>query len=85
MADGQTLSGKVALVSGAARGIGRSSAMALARAGATIVGADIAGPVDTSLEVAPATAAELEETGRQVSALGVSNSNWLFGCISLTV
>jgi NAD(P)-dependent dehydrogenase (short-subunit alcohol dehydrogenase family) len=74
MADGQTLSGKVALVSGAARGIGRSSAMALARAGATIVGADIAGPVDASLEVAPATAAELEETGRQVSALGV---RWL--------
>ncbi len=74
MADGQTLSGKIALVSGAARGIGRSSAIALARAGAAIVGTDIAGPVDASLEVVPATVAELEETGRQVSALG---GRWL--------
>jgi len=70
MTIGQTLTGRVALVSGAARGIGRSSALALARVGATIVGTDIAGPVDASLEVAPATVAELEETGRLVSATG---------------
>lgn len=36
------LQGKVAVVTGAARGIGRASAVAIARAGADVVGIDIA-------------------------------------------
>jgi NAD(P)-dependent dehydrogenase (short-subunit alcohol dehydrogenase family) len=38
------LKGKVAIVTGAASGIGRASALALARAGAAVVAADINGP-----------------------------------------
>ena len=68
-ADG-ILEGKVAIVTGAARGIGRSSAVAMAKQGATIVGIDIAGPVSAILDVTPATSAELEETGRLVEAAG---------------
>ena len=68
-ADG-VLNGKVAIVTGAARGIGRSSAVAMAKQGATIVGIDIAGPVSATLDVTPATSAELQETGRLVEAAG---------------
>jgi NAD(P)-dependent dehydrogenase (short-subunit alcohol dehydrogenase family) len=39
----QNLVGKIALVTGAARGIGRASAVALARAGADIIGLTYAG------------------------------------------
>ena len=69
-AAGGLLTGKVAIVTGAARGIGRSSAVAMAREGASIVGFDIAGPVSATLDVAPATSAELDETGRLVEAEG---------------
>ena len=62
-ADG-ILNGKVAIVTGAARGNGRSSAVAMAKQGATIVGIDIAGPVSATLDVTPATSDELDETGR---------------------
>lgn len=64
------LEGKVAIVTGAARGIGRATAVAFARAGATVVGIDIAGPVSPTLEVEPATNDDLDETGRQVEAEG---------------
>ncbi len=68
------LAGKVAVVTGAARGIGRASAVAMAREGADIVGIDIGGTVSATLDVAPAAAPELEETGRLVRQAG---QEWL--------
>jgi NAD(P)-dependent dehydrogenase (short-subunit alcohol dehydrogenase family) len=65
------LSGKAAIVTGAARGIGRAASVAFAREGADVMGIDIAGPVSSTLEVAPATGDELAETGRMVSEVGV--------------
>ncbi len=64
------LSGKVAVVTGAARGIGRAAAEAFAKAGADVVGIDVAGPVSSILDFAPATADELATTGRAVEAAG---------------
>jgi len=64
------LHGKIAIVTGAARGIGRAAAIAFAREGATIVGIDIAGVVSKTLEVEPATPEDLDETGRLVEAEG---------------
>ncbi|MXV44193.1 SDR family NAD(P)-dependent oxidoreductase [Saccharibacter sp. 17.LH.SD] len=69
-----TLAGKTAIVTGAARGIGRATAIELARQGANVVGIDIAGPVSNTLEVTPATPADLAETGRRIEALG---GRWL--------
>jgi len=64
------LAGKVAVVTGAARGIGRAAVAALANAGADVVGIDVAGPVSPILDFAPATADDLAETGRMVEAVG---------------
>jgi NAD(P)-dependent dehydrogenase (short-subunit alcohol dehydrogenase family) len=64
------LKGKAAIVTGAARGIGRATAVAFAREGADVMGIDIAGPVSSTLEVVPATSAELAQTGRLVEAAG---------------
>lgn len=64
------LAGKVAVVTGAARGIGRAAALAMAKEGADVAGIDVAGPVSTTLEVVPSTPYELEETGRTVQAAG---------------
>jgi len=64
------LEGKITIVTGAARGIGRATAVAFGREGATVVGIDIAGPVSSTLEVEPATREELDETGRLVEAAG---------------
>lgn len=66
--------GKVAVVTGAARGIGRAAAVAMARSGAHIVGIDICATVDPHSGVTPATRADLEETGRLVEAGG---SQWM--------
>ncbi len=63
------LSGKVAVVTGAARGTGRAAANAPSAAGADIAGIDIAGPVSRTLDYAPASEADLAETGRAVEAL----------------
>ncbi|HEX4766940.1 MAG TPA: SDR family NAD(P)-dependent oxidoreductase [Lichenihabitans sp.] len=67
---GSTLSGKVAIVTGAARGIGRAIAVEMAANGADVVALDIAGPVSSASNAVPATRAELDETVRQVRAYG---------------
>jgi NAD(P)-dependent dehydrogenase (short-subunit alcohol dehydrogenase family) len=67
---GQGLSGRIAVVTGAARGIGRASAVALAGAGADVIGIDIAALASPILDYAPASVDDLAETGRQVRASG---------------
>lgn len=61
--------GTVALVTGAARGIGRAQAVRLAQEGADIIAVDLCGPVSTH-DGPHATAADLDETVRQVERLG---------------
>lgn len=63
------LTGKVALVTGAARGLGRSHAVRLAEAGAAIVAIDICAPVD-GITYEMATEQDLEQTKKMVSATG---------------
>lgn len=63
------LSGKVALITGAARGIGRAQAVRFAQEGADIIGIDLCGGVDTVV-VPAATPDDLAETVRQVRAAG---------------
>jgi NAD(P)-dependent dehydrogenase (short-subunit alcohol dehydrogenase family) len=64
------LRGKVAVVTGAARGIGRAVAVAMAREGADIAGIDICAVVDPQSGVVPATPDDLRETGRQIQTCG---------------
>jgi NAD(P)-dependent dehydrogenase (short-subunit alcohol dehydrogenase family) len=64
------LTGKVAVVTGTARGIGRAASIALARAGADVAGLDIVAETSAILDFAPASEAELNETGRAVEAEG---------------
>lgn len=66
---GSRLQGKVALVTGAARGIGRAQAVRFAEEGADIIALDICGPVDT-VATPSATSADLGETVRLVDAAG---------------
>ncbi len=67
---GTQLNGKVAVVTGAARGIGRAIAVELAANGADVVAIDIAGFVSPASNAEPATPAELEDTVRQIGAYG---------------
>jgi NAD(P)-dependent dehydrogenase (short-subunit alcohol dehydrogenase family) len=67
---GSTLAGKTAVVTGAARGIGRAIAVEFAANGADVVALDIAGPVSPASNAAPATPEDLDETVRQVRAYG---------------
>jgi NAD(P)-dependent dehydrogenase (short-subunit alcohol dehydrogenase family) len=66
----QVLLDRVAVVTGAARGIGRAAAVALARAGADVAGIDIAGPVSPILDFPPATEEDLTFTGKAVTDAG---------------
>jgi NAD(P)-dependent dehydrogenase (short-subunit alcohol dehydrogenase family) len=67
---GSTLAGKVAVVTGAARGIGRAIAVEFAANGADVVAVDICGFVSTASNAKPATTADLDETIRQVHGHG---------------
>lgn len=61
--------GKVVLITGAARGIGRATAEVFARQGAHIVACDIAGGV-TQAQASTSTSDDLAETARVVSQAG---------------
>ena len=62
------VAGKVAFITGAARGQGRSHAIRLAQEGADIIAVDLCGQVD-SVPYAMATPADLTETVKEVEAL----------------
>lgn len=64
------LEGRVALVTGAARGQGRAHAARLAGEGADIVAVDVCAPVSSTVRYPPATSADLVETARTVEDLG---------------
>ena len=67
---GSVLSGKVAVITGAARGIGRAIAWEMAANGADIVALDICGPVSSASNAVAASATELDETADGVQKLG---------------
>ncbi|MFF6937727.1 SDR family NAD(P)-dependent oxidoreductase [Streptomyces sp. NPDC008312] len=66
---------RVVVLTGAARGIGRATAVAFAREGYSIAGADIAALVSSAMDYHPATPEDLAETGRLVREAG--SSAWL--------
>lgn len=69
-ATGGPLDGRVALITGAARGQGRAHAVRLADDGADIIAVDICAPVSDTITYPAATAEELAETVRAVESTG---------------
>lgn len=65
-----TLEGRVAFVTGAARGQGRAHAIRLAQEGADVIAIDICGPVSDTITYPSATPEELAETVAAVEATG---------------
>lgn len=65
-----SLDGRVAFITGAARGQGRAHAVRLANEGADIIASDICAPVSDTVTYPGATAEDLAETVRAVEATG---------------
>jgi SDR family mycofactocin-dependent oxidoreductase len=66
---GGRVEGKVAVITGAARGQGRSHAVRLAQEGADIIGVDVCGPISSSSQIPPATPDDLAQTADLVKGL----------------
>jgi SDR family mycofactocin-dependent oxidoreductase len=69
-ATGGPLDGRVAFITGAARGQGRAHAIRLAGEGADIIAIDICGPISDTITYPLGTSEELAETVRAVEATG---------------
>jgi SDR family mycofactocin-dependent oxidoreductase len=67
---GGSLAGRVAFITGAARGQGRAHAIRLANEGADIIAVDIAGKLPPCVPYDPATPEDLDETVALVEATG---------------
>jgi NAD(P)-dependent dehydrogenase (short-subunit alcohol dehydrogenase family) len=65
---------RVVVITGAARGIGRATAVAFAKAGYRVAGADIAALASGAMDYEPATPEDLAETGKLVESAG---AEWL--------
>jgi SDR family mycofactocin-dependent oxidoreductase len=70
MGSGQPLEGRVALVTGAARGQGRAHAVRLAKDGADIIAIDRCAPVSDTVTYPMPTSEDLADTVREVEATG---------------
>ncbi len=66
---GIRIEGKVALITGAARGQGRSHAVRLAEEGADIIAVDVCAPISANSEIPPSTTDDLAETADLVKQL----------------
>ncbi|PRC58971.1 SDR family mycofactocin-dependent oxidoreductase, partial [Mycobacterium sp. ITM-2017-0098] len=62
--------GKVAFITGAARGQGRSHAVRLAEEGADIIAIDVCGPISPHTQIPPATPDDLAQTVDLVKGTG---------------
>lgn len=67
---GGRVAGKVAFITGAARGQGRSHAVRLAAEGADIIAVDICGPISADSQIAPSTPDDLAQTVDLVKGQG---------------